>query len=293
MKRLLSALLFGMALAASGQTVTVTGSHLGADLPVNGTITFAPVAADGVTPISARLGSSTGATLVRTPRVASVTNGAFTLTNVPDTSLTIPKNICFAVTVRSNNGLQMLGPGYSCVQPAANNSWCTSGVCNFDLLAPNLPALPTQGITLAIGTVTTGTTPAATITGGPYSYLLNLVLPAGSSSGGGGGGSTGTSISLADTSTGTNYTVTVTAASASPGLNAVERIVLSAGGTGGAAGLVLTDASTGSPVTLSVANGRLVTTAGGTGGVASVTLTDSSTSHNWTFTINSGRETLN
>lgn len=136
MKTLL--LIITLATPALGQTVTVSASHLGGARPVTGVVTFQPALADG-TPASARI--SSGGITTRQPLTATVTAGAFTLPNVPDTALSTPANLCYSVSVRSQNGLQVLGPGFSCVQPAANNSWCTSGVCNFDSFTPNLAAL--------------------------------------------------------------------------------------------------------------------------------------------------------
>ena len=68
-----------------------------------------------------------------------VSNGVFSLT-LPDTSLGNPANVCYNVTAQAGNR-QIVGPGYSCVQPAANNSWCTNGACNFDNYSPSIPAL--------------------------------------------------------------------------------------------------------------------------------------------------------
>ncbi len=60
---------------------------------------------------------------------------------VADTSGTKPVNLCYSVTVHTANGLELLGPGFTCVQPAANNYWCASGVCNFDAYLPSVPGL--------------------------------------------------------------------------------------------------------------------------------------------------------
>ena len=128
----------GSARAQTG-TVTVSASHLGGPTPVTGTITFQPVASDGITAISAKL--SGGGITTKKPITATVTAGAFTMPNVIDTSLSNPVNVCYTVTVRDTTGLQNLGPGFTCVQPAANNVWCTSGVCNFDNYIPNLGSL--------------------------------------------------------------------------------------------------------------------------------------------------------
>ncbi|MBB5059096.1 hypothetical protein HDF16_003819 [Granulicella aggregans] len=142
--------LFLCAALAGAQTVTISASHLGGPRPVTGTITWQPVLNDG-TNASARL--SGGGITTTQPLTAAVVSGAFTLPNVPDTSSTNPQNVCFVVTVRSQSGLQALGKGFSCVQPAANNTWCSAGVCNFDNYIPSGPNLPlaSVGPTGAIG----------------------------------------------------------------------------------------------------------------------------------------------
>lgn len=127
-----------LAALADAQTVTVTASHFGGLLPANGTIYWMPVNALGV-PMSYQLGS--GGQVLNSAMSAPVVNGAFTLT-APDTSETNPRNACFLVTFEPKyGGPQSLGPGYSCVQPAANNAWCVSGVCNFDDYIPTTGAL--------------------------------------------------------------------------------------------------------------------------------------------------------
>jgi hypothetical protein len=123
---------------AQSPYVTVTGSHLGGPRPANGIITWQPIWSDG-SQASMRLGG--GGITARQPSSATVTNGSFTLPNIPDTNLTNPQNVCFVVTVKSSSGVQAIGPGFTCVQPAANNYWCISGVCDFDRYNPNLAAL--------------------------------------------------------------------------------------------------------------------------------------------------------
>lgn len=125
----------------SGQTVTVTASHLGGQNPVNGVITFQPTLSNG-TQASARIGAG-GGIASRQPVSAPVTNGAFTVTLL-DTNLSNPQNLCYNTTVRNATGAQILGPGFTCVQPAANNSWCTNSVCNFDTYPPNVTSLVMQ-----------------------------------------------------------------------------------------------------------------------------------------------------
>ena len=119
-------------------TVTVTASKLGGPFPITGTITFQPTLSNA-TPASAMIGG--GGLMAAQPLTATVTGGAFTLTGVLDTSASSPQNVCYKVTITTGNRLQALGPGYSCVQPAANNQWCSSGICDFDNYIPSLTGL--------------------------------------------------------------------------------------------------------------------------------------------------------
>jgi hypothetical protein len=91
------------------------------------------------------------------PITCPVTNGAFSCL-LPDSVAASPANVCYAVTVTDNaSGNALLGPGYTCVQPAGSGAavtgsqpWCTAGSggaggnCNFDLYTPNLAALVVQ-----------------------------------------------------------------------------------------------------------------------------------------------------
>ncbi len=122
-------------------TLTVSASNVvdstGTPL-VNGTVYFAPVDGSG-NPISYRIGGLGQA--ISRPVQAPVVNGAFSVT-LPDTHLTAPANVCFSVTVVDpNSGENVLGGGYSCVQPSSVASWCTSTTCNFDTYVPNLAAV--------------------------------------------------------------------------------------------------------------------------------------------------------
>lgn len=113
--------------------------------PANGTITFAPVDTNG-RPISYKLAN--GGQASSQPVSAAVTNGVFSI-QLPDTSQTVPTNVCFQATLRLATG-GGFGPGYSCVQPAATNYWCTASACNFDNFNPNLTALPIAGFVATI-----------------------------------------------------------------------------------------------------------------------------------------------
>ncbi len=174
--------------------VQVSGSNLtdSTGLTVaNATINFTPVNNAGV-PLSYRVGS--GGQSTNTPVSAQVTNGAFSI-NLADTSLTLPVNVCYSVSVIDNvSGQSLMGSGYTCVQPSASgpsvtgaNAWCTSGgVCNFDTFAPNVSALltsiPWSTAPLVIGTVTTlpqGASPTVTLSGAAAQQALNFGIPTG------------------------------------------------------------------------------------------------------------------
>jgi hypothetical protein len=143
---LLGLLLLAFEPWAPAQTVTVTASHFGGPTPVTGVITWQPTMCDGKTPASARVGTNLGITS-RQAQTAAITNGVFSISGILDTSVSTPQNLCYTVTATSSNGANLLGPGFTRVQPAANNTWCSSGVCNFDLFPPNLApmALSQQG----------------------------------------------------------------------------------------------------------------------------------------------------
>jgi len=124
--------------------VTVYGSGIkdatGTLLP-SGAFYWQPADAHG-NPANFRFGN--GGQGERTAATAPVINGAFTI-QLPDTSLTTAQGLCGVVTVRTAVGSVVLGSkgyGYDCVQPAANNYWCTNGSCNFDLYQPNVMPIP-------------------------------------------------------------------------------------------------------------------------------------------------------
>ena len=77
------------------------------------------------------------------PVCVPVTSGTFTI-NLPNTSASMPQNVCVSVTVTDNwTGDSLLGPGYDCVQPTSSSgsNWCAVTACNFDNFTPNLPSL--------------------------------------------------------------------------------------------------------------------------------------------------------
>ncbi|HEY4358231.1 MAG TPA: collagen-like protein [Acidobacteriaceae bacterium] len=110
------------------------------------TIYFTPVVMSGQPASFKAGGTSQGQVAARTIQ-ASITNGVVNVhgsagVTLADSSIASPVNICYTITATDNDtGEDLLGPGYSCVQTAANNTWCTSSVCNFDLYSPNLAAL--------------------------------------------------------------------------------------------------------------------------------------------------------
>jgi len=164
-------IVFISALSLAAQTVTFAASNIreGDQLLLAGTICATP---SGPVATGFQIGSTgqTGAPVCR-----DVTNGVIQTTlngntlgtmTLADTGLSSPVNPCYNVTVRDPSGAYIIGTagtqpsGYSCVQPTANNSWCTSGACNFDLYQPTIPSQPLgQTISnLSVGnlTITTG-----------------------------------------------------------------------------------------------------------------------------------------
>lgn len=140
MRKLIASLVLALVSAAAGaQMVTVHGSKLtdSTGASVSGTLTFRPVTSTGQ-PIGYKKGG--GGQASTAPIAVAVAAGVFSV-QLPDTSLTNPLNVCFSATLSSTGTGYGLGAGYACVQPAANNSWCTSGDCNFDNFVPSTPGL--------------------------------------------------------------------------------------------------------------------------------------------------------
>lgn len=150
MKRIVLILAIICAAMAGAQTVTVTASNFGGSTPFTGIISWQPASADGK-PVSVQL-SGGGQTTVL-PLKTYVTKGAFSIT-VPDVIVASPQSTCYRVTALLN-GVNVLGPGYTCVQPHATamstGDWCQSGVCNFDAYVPNLAPVSLVGPRGAIG----------------------------------------------------------------------------------------------------------------------------------------------
>lgn len=214
---LIVSLALAVGIAASAQTMTVSGSYVtdstGTPL-ASGTITFAPVDNHGH-PLSYRMGGK-GQTLDRAV-TAIVTNGAFSLV-LPDVNYTNPQNVCFSVTATdSTTGDSVLGSDYQCVQPSsgmAGTGWCSSteSTCDFDEYVPNSPWIPVETIaggssggggsaaTVSIGTVTTGTPAAVTNSGTSTNAVFNFTIPQGAT---GPTGATGAAGAAATVSIGT------------------------------------------------------------------------------------------
>ncbi|MGB8887125.1 MAG: hypothetical protein WCC87_10410 [Candidatus Korobacteraceae bacterium] len=155
-RKLLFALLLSatFAVPAVAQFTTVTGSNVDAGNQPAGivwTLCFAPTGVPGKGFHVGSTGQASGQPICR-----DVENGVILTTlrgtvlgpmQVADTSLSAPANLCYVVTLRDDNGNIILGgaapySGYGCVQPAANNAWCSSGTCNFDTYTPDIAALP-------------------------------------------------------------------------------------------------------------------------------------------------------
>lgn len=146
---------------ASAQTVTVTASNFGGSTPFTGIISWQPASADGK-PVSVQL--SGGGQTMMLPYKTYVTKGAFSIT-VPDVIVASPQSTCYRVTALLN-GVNVLGPGYNCVQPHATamstDDWCQTGVCNFDSYVPNLAPMSLVGPRGAPGDVNRITLQTAT-----------------------------------------------------------------------------------------------------------------------------------
>ncbi len=135
--------------------VTVSAAHLtDGGSPANGRISFQLTFTSGQ-PASYVLPGGGIATVA--PVTALVTNGAFSV-QLSDVSLTNPPDLCYLVTLSTSKS-SALGPGYTCVQPHGTSNgagdWCASNVCNFDVLAPYLPVVPSATMDL-LATVQNG-----------------------------------------------------------------------------------------------------------------------------------------
>jgi hypothetical protein len=156
MKRFLQAAvtLLALAMPAAAQLVTITASNMGAGAQPAGAVwTFCmqPTGVPGKGFMVGSGGQATGQQVCRDVAggVILTTLGGVTIGPMltADTNLSSPQNLCYVATLRDVNGAIILGgnapySGYGCVQPAANNSWCSSGTCDFDDYTPNIASLP-------------------------------------------------------------------------------------------------------------------------------------------------------
>jgi hypothetical protein len=151
MKRSAFFLFMLVASFVSAQTVTFTGTKFqdanGNTGTLNGTISFQPTNQFGQ-PINGKVGG--GGQMSYVPVTCAISHGAVaTGCKLVDTALTAPANIGYtiiwkpAATLVGSKLSQPSALGsYTNVQPQANNSWCTSGTCNFDNFVPNSTNLP-------------------------------------------------------------------------------------------------------------------------------------------------------
>ena len=198
--RLLLSLLLVLAPAAAlaqietPNTVTFTASEIlkgagGTPEPDGTQICVMTTDANDV-PASYRVGISGGHTAMypTEQECATSTGGVIPPMTVLNSAMSNPLNACLRVTEVAPDGHEIAR--FKCVQTgttAALGSWCNlSGsveTCNFDVypLGSNIVPLVQVGPApnIAIGTVTSGSSPAATLTGASPNYTLNLQLQQG------------------------------------------------------------------------------------------------------------------
>lgn len=169
-------------------------------LLASGTVSFAPVDNNGK-PISFKVGGP-GGQVISQAVTAPVTNGVYSIL-LADTALTSPIHVCYSVTILDNvTGYNLLGPGYTCVQPESTgdpvtgtHAWCTAGTgsaggaCYWDQYVPNLQAqIVTQAgpmgppPNMAVQSTTTlapGQAATVTMSGTTPSYQMQFGIPAG------------------------------------------------------------------------------------------------------------------
>ena len=143
---------------------------------LTGTLLIQPT--DGLDkPITACAGG-VGGQIAETPVAIPITNGVLAAnTLVPDTSLTLPPNISYRLTLKDSNGaiLSVLRG----VQPTGGANF------NLDTYQPNVlaqaPYTPGDAATVTVGTVTelsAGSTPTVTNSGTASAAVLNFGIPA-------------------------------------------------------------------------------------------------------------------
>lgn len=203
----------GYTLITSSQIQDASGRLL-----AKGKVTFTPVTNLG-NPTSA-IAAGGGAISVAGVSFL-VVNGAITTDlygNAPqlaDTSLTVPRNICYQVSISDANGVHVQGPGYQTVQPFGA-TW------SLDSYSSSFAPIPTGPSNLIFDSVT----------GISYFFSVNMgvltLFPSTTGSG------TPTSVVFADLSNGQNYALTFkngartinnigTLGSAVPGISFVDQ----------------------------------------------------------------------
>ena len=176
MKRLAIFAMLGLGSLLTAQTVPVVSSHFtnSAGSPLSGYVYFQPVNCLGGYPMAYRMPG--GGTVMPDPVQVTVTAGAMSVT-LPDTTLTYPANICFAMSYPGGN----LPVGYGLLQPhgTAYNAgdWCQvvngSIQCNLDNYTPGNQPLPTTNAVQAInytGGMLTFTGPGISQTGNTFYF---------------------------------------------------------------------------------------------------------------------------
>ena len=134
-----AALFFCAVLHAQTGTVPFIGARVtdASGVPLaRGTAYFTPTTSTG-TPMSFQLGG--GGQVLSKPVTCQIIAGQIVAgCRLADTSATNPVNPCLSMTIVDNaTGKNVLGPGYSCMQPRLiGASWCPGGVCDFNLYIP-------------------------------------------------------------------------------------------------------------------------------------------------------------
>lgn len=137
--RLLPTIVLSLAaLSLDAQTVKVFATRLiDHGVPADGTIYFEPLIETGKV---ATYRNADGRAIQIAAQQATVRSGAFTLI-LPDTSQTEPADLCFAVRLKTGNGIPK-SPDVDCVQPhgiaTSDHDWCHQGSCNLDRLVAGM-----------------------------------------------------------------------------------------------------------------------------------------------------------
>ena len=134
-----AALFFCAALFAQTGTVPFVGARVtdASGVPLaRGTAYFTPTTSTGA-PMSFQLGGG-GQVLSKAVSCQIIAGQVVAGCRLADTSATNPVNPCLSMTIVDNaTGKNVLGPGYSCMQPKLIGSyWCPNGICDFNLYIP-------------------------------------------------------------------------------------------------------------------------------------------------------------